>query len=270
MPEDLLLIVIGAAVGTYGTLIGAGGGFVLVPALLLLYPHERPLTITTISLAVVCANALSGSAAYARMGRVDYQTGLVFASATVPGAVAGVFATALFSRGPFDALLGVLLVALALWLAIRPAPEANGADTGHGDTHRILTDADGTTYLYTYSRMLGLSLSAVVGFLSSLLGIGGGIIHVPAMVQLLHIPPHVATATSQFILAITALTGSVVHAVRGDFDSMVGRTVLLSVGVIAGAQAGARLSTHLRGPWLIRLLALALGLVGARLIVGTI
>ena len=222
------------------------------------------------SLAVVCANALSGSVAYARMGRVDYQTGLVFAAATVPGAIGGVFATDLFSRGPFDLMLGVLLVVMAVWLTVRPTPETQQVTVPNAYTRRTLVDADGVTYRYAYSRPLGLALSGVVGFLSSLLGIGGGIIHVPAMVELLHIPPHVATATSHFILLLTSLTGTVVHTARGDFHNMVGATILLGIGVTVGAQVGARLSTHLQGPRLVRLLAVALALVGGRFIFGAI
>ena len=146
MMQAALLFLLGVGVGAYGTLIGAGGGFVLVPLLLLLYPSESPVTITTISLAVVCANAVSGSVAYARLKRIDYQTGRLFALATIPGAVIGVFATALFSRGPFDKLLGALLVVLALWLVFRPAAEAQPARSTSGLTQRTLVDATGTTY----------------------------------------------------------------------------------------------------------------------------
>ena len=123
-------------------------------------------------------------------------------------------------------------------------------------------------YTYAYSRWLGLGLSGAVGFLSSLLGIGGGIIHVPAMVQLLDIPPHVATATSHFILATTSGTGSLVHLLRGDYHGVVGQTVALAIGVVPGAQVGAALSNRLKGPLIIRLLALALALAGIRLLVG--
>jgi uncharacterized membrane protein YfcA len=141
---------------------------------------------------------------------------------------------------------------LALWLVIQPAGEAQQTADRPGLTHRMLVDAQGITYTYAYSRPLGLALSAAVGFLSSLLGIGGGIIHVPAMVQLLHIPAHIATATSLFVLALTSLTGSVTHA------------------LIAGAQGGAVLSAILRGSLIVRLLALALGLVGLRLVLGVL
>ena len=269
--EPALLLILGVAVGAYGTLIGAGGGFILVPALLLLYPREQPATITTISLAVVCCNALSGTAAYVRLRRVDYRTGVAFAAATVPGSVAGVFATGLFRRGSFDLLLGILLVALALWLVLRPAMEGEqAAGTAPGLARRTLVDADGTRYSYAYSRPLGLAISGVVGFLSSLLGIGGGIIHVPAMVGLLHIPAHVATATSHFVLSFTALSGSAVHALRGDFAGTGGRVLPLAIGVVAGAQLGAALSSRIRGPLIVRLLALALALVGVRLVVGAL
>ena len=83
----LWLIPLGFMVGAYGTLIGAGGGFVLVPFLLILYPHETAETITAISLAVVFFNALSGSIAYARMRRIEYRSGLIFSAATIPGAI---------------------------------------------------------------------------------------------------------------------------------------------------------------------------------------
>jgi uncharacterized membrane protein YfcA len=74
-PMDMIgLIALGFGVGAYGTLIGAGGGFVLMPILLLLYPDDRPELLTSISLAVVFFNTLSGSEAYAMMKRIDYRT----------------------------------------------------------------------------------------------------------------------------------------------------------------------------------------------------
>src|SRR5512136_2027779 len=98
----LSLILLGFGTGAYGTLIGAGGGFVLVPVLLLLYPHDAPHLITSISLAVVLFNAASGSEAYARLGRIDYRSGWLFAAATIPGAVLGALTTGLLPRRLFD------------------------------------------------------------------------------------------------------------------------------------------------------------------------
>src|SRR6476469_3598159 len=115
----ILLVPIGFAVGAYGTLIGAGGGFILVPILLFLYPNERPATITAISLAVVFFNALSGSVAYARQRRIDYRTGLIFAAATAPGAIFGALAANVIPRRLFDIIFGAVLVTVAGFILLR-------------------------------------------------------------------------------------------------------------------------------------------------------
>jgi uncharacterized membrane protein YfcA len=129
-----------------------------------------------------------------------------------------------------------------------------------------LVDAHGITYEYNFNWLLGMTISIIVGYVSSFLGIGGGIIHVPALSYFLNFPVHIATATSHFILAIMALTGTVVHILTGTFAHGVHRTVALAIGVVIGAQIGARLSEKVRGPWIIRALAMALGIVGLRIL----
>ena len=86
LQEFVRLAPLGLLVGAYGTLVGAGGGSVLVPALLILLPGESPATVTAISLAVVFFNAYSGTIVYMRMGRVDYRAGVLFTAAGLPGA----------------------------------------------------------------------------------------------------------------------------------------------------------------------------------------
>jgi uncharacterized protein len=125
------LILLGFGTGGYGTLIGAGGGFVLVPVLLLLYPDDAPHLITSISLAVVFFNAASGSEAYARMGRIDHRSGLLFAAATIPGAVLGALTTSLLPRRLFDITFGVLLVAASAYLVWRSGAAAQGTARDH-------------------------------------------------------------------------------------------------------------------------------------------
>ena len=131
---------------------------------------------------------------------------------------------------------------------------------------RRLVDAHGIGYEYEFNWLLGVSISIIVGYVSSFLGIGGGIIHVPALTYFLNFPIHVATATSHFILAIMALTGTIVHILTGTFTHGVHRTVALAIGVVLGAQIGARLSDKIKGPWIIRALAMALGIVGLRIL----
>lgn len=265
--EYLWLLPLGFVVGAYGTLIGAGGGFVLVPILLLLYPGETPETITGISLAVVFFNALSGTIAYARMKRIEYRSGLLFSAATIPGAILGALTTTYIPRRLFDGIFGLLLIAVAFFLAVRPGGREE-AEQPCLPNHRVctLTEVDGTVHRFSYNQSLGVAVSLGVGYVSSLLGIGGGIIHVPVLVHLLNFPVHIATATSHFVLANMALTGTLTHIVTGTFAHGIRRTILLGVGVIAGAQLGARLSSKMQGTWIIRGLAIALGAVGVRLL----
>ena len=266
MESYLWLVPAGFVIGAYGTLIGAGGGFVLVPFLLLLYPTAAPETITSISLAVVFFNALSGTLAYSRQGRVDYKSGIIFSAATVPGAIIGALTTQFIPRRTFDALLGAVMVLAAAYLMKgAPTAGASGSPPRH-PLHRRVVEADGTVHTYTYDVWLGFGISIFVGYFSSVLGIGGGIIHVPVLSTLLHFPVHVATATSHFTLAVMTFTGSLVHVFQGAFDHGVRRTIALAIGVIAGAQLGAWLSSRIHGPWIIRALAAALGLVGVRLL----
>ncbi len=251
------MLPLGFAVGVLGTLVGAGGGFILVPLLLLLFPTHTPETITSISLAAACANATSGSVSYARMRRIDYKSGLLFAAASIPGVSLGAMATQWMDRDTFDAVFGVLLIVMAVVLMRR------SARTVGRNAHR---EAHSPSRLGTYNLPLGLAVSAGVGFVSGVLGIGGGIMHVPALVYLLQFPVHFATATSHFVLAISAAVGTIVHIVNGNFDAGgMHRTVVLCIGVVAGAPLGARLSRKLHDRWIVIALAAALLVVGARL-----
>jgi uncharacterized protein len=266
MLQFIWLVPLGFIVGAFGTLIGVGGGFILVPVLLLMYPDKSPDTITGISLAVVFFNALSGSAAYARMKRIDYKSGLLFAAATVPGSILGSLTTSVMPRHLFNGIFGVLMAAASVFLLLR-ANYGNQPNRVPGKNliTRNIIDSDGVEYIFSYNPVIGVTLSLFVGYLSSLLGIGGGIIHVPALIHLLSFPVHIATATSQFILVIMAFSGSMVHAVKGVLNPGVIQIVALAAGVLFGAQLGAKLSSHIHGKVIVRSLAIALGLVGIRI-----
>jgi uncharacterized membrane protein YfcA len=107
----------------------------------------------------------------------------------------------------------------------------------------------------------------LVGFISSLLGIGGGIIHVPVLVNLLNFPVHIATATSHFVLVVTSFTGTLAHILFNHILTGTALVVALSIGVIIGAQLGAVFSSRVRDKNIMRLLAVTLGIVGLRIVV---
>ncbi len=277
MDSLILLIAIGFVIGTIGTLIGAGGGFLLVPLLLLTQPDMPPDIVTGISIAIVAANAIAGSAAYARSRRIDYKIGLLFAACTIPGSIIGVFLTDYIPKTAFNIVFGLLLLALSAYLFIKnkkraaaPLSVATKPPKGKRWKSATLTDKGGTVFTYSYNATQGALISVVVGFLSPILGIGGGIIHVPAMVNWLNIPVPVATATSQFILAIMSAISVAVHAFQGDYNSsdvlrMIGGLI---AGVVPGAFFGAYLSRRLPTAVIVKVLAVCLALVGVRILLG--
>jgi len=268
MDQYIWLIPLGFVIGTGGTLIGAGGGFILMPVLLLLYPNESAEIVTSISLAVVFFNTLSGSGAYARMKRIDYKSALLFSAATIPGAILGALTTVFIPRRLFNGIFGIFLIATSIFIFLRPSSEYGKKKSPPKYwLTRNLVEMDGTPHTYSFNPVLGIGLSLFAGFISSLLGIGGGIIHVPVLIHLLNFPVYIATATSQFMLAVMALAGTGVHIVTGAFSHGYRRTICLSIGVLIGAQLGAHLSKRVHGDWIIRGLAIALGFVGVRILI---
>jgi uncharacterized membrane protein YfcA len=268
------LISLGFGIGAYGTLIGAGGGFLLMPLLLLIYPKDHQSTLTAISLAVVFFNSLSGAAAYARLKRIDYKSGLMFAAATIPGAICGVITNASIPREGFEVIFSIFLISLALFLFVRPKSDTKSTRekprSSRRGMARVLQSLDGLTFEYRFYPILGLTIFFFLGFIATFLGIGGGSLIVPTLSYVLNFPVFIATATSQFIVAITTFTATLVHIWQGSFHHGAHRTAALGVGVLIGAQFGAYLSTKIKGAWIIRGLALAVALVGIKMLIAVL
>lgn len=270
--ESALLIIAGFLIGSFGTLIGAGGGFILVPLLLIFYPQLGPELTTAISIAVVSVNAISGTVAYARSGRIDYRAGLVFAAFTIPGSILGVMTIKYIPTAVFNVIFGILLIILSAYLFLKNKRNATVEDYAlpvQGCKTHTLVDTLGNTYSYSYKQDIGNAISVLVGFISPLLGIGGGIIHVPAMVNWLKFPVHIATATSHFILAVMATVSVLTHASNGTYDNpeTVHMILYLALGVVPGAQLGAYFSHRLKSHVILRVLAGCLVVVGVRILI---
>ncbi len=269
----LLLTLLGLGIGTLGTMIGAGGGFILVPILILFFPDLSPGIITAISLAIVAANASVGTVAYMNSKKIDYKAGFIFALTTIPGSVLGVFISKHIPKEEFDILFGIVLIALSVYLFLKGGKRKNNNSIiQEGAIKKHLIDKHGNVYDYSYNLKWGIIISALVGFFSPLLGIGGGIIHVPAMVEWLHFPVHIATATSHFILAIMSLVSVVVHFFDGSYSDPKTLQLIgwMALGVIPGAFLGAKLSHLVKGTFIIKALAISLAIVGGRILISAI
>lgn len=278
-------LIIGLLAGGIGSIVGVGGGFIAIPAMSL-FLSLPPQVIIGASLTMVFFNALSGSVAFYRQKRIDFPSGWKFALATFPGAVLGSRAADCFTSRSFDVTFGFFLILVALLMWLRKGSDRSTAATvpaeidpvdlladdlltakfPWGVVRRKITDVCGVQYSYAFNLPLGILFSFLVGFISSILGIGGGIIHVPFLIMVLGFPPHVATATSLFVLTWTSLVGAVTHFWLGHVD--VRLAAFLSIGGIIGAQGGARISMHLSGAGIVKVFAVVLVLAGCRMILG--
>ena len=265
-----MLAAIGLFIGAFGTLIGVAGGFLLVPILLFLYPEETPATITSITLTVAFFNALSGSIAYGRLKRIDYRSGLLFSTVAVPGAILGAYLIDFLGRSVFQYVFGSLLLLVSAYLVLRPEKKTSTGHSSRWQVSRDITDSRQNNYRYSYNLLVAMMIASGVGIVAGLLGIGGGIIHVPAMTQILFFPIHIATATSHFVVALSTFAAIITHIVAGTYAGDIGRVAVLSAGAVIGAQFGARLSHRVKASLIIRLLALGLAIVALRLLIAPI
>ncbi|MBI2428920.1 MAG: sulfite exporter TauE/SafE family protein [Ignavibacteriales bacterium] len=249
--NEIILFSVGVFVGMFGTIIGVGGGFIVVPLLTIFYQFSPQYAVGT-SMVIVALNAISGTVSYVRQHRIDYRTGILFASATLPGSFMGAYLLQLISKPVFDISFGIFLIVIVLYLGFR----------------RQLPSEPVTMSTYQtphFSKPLGFVISFFVGFVASMAGIGGGVVHVPAMIYLFHFVPFIAIPTSHFILAISATFAAASHAYIGE----VAWTFIpyLGAGAIIGAQIGGQLSHKIKSYWIICGLLFVMALVAIRLIV---
>lgn len=255
MIEIIVLFLIGIGVGTFGTLIGIGGGLIMIPlftfALTPSIFHSAPEIIGT-SLFGVFLNALSGTYAYVKQHRVYFKAAIPFAIATLPGAILGSIVSDYFTGPTFSLSYGIFILiisAIMYWNAF----------------NKKIIDTQFNESLFLARKNIGILLSMFVGFISSIFGIGGGIIHVPVMIYALAFPPHMATATSHFVLAVSSFMGVTSHIF---FNHIVWIPALsVGIGAIIGAQFGARLSKRTKPRSIVLLLCISLFLLGIRMIV---
>ena len=265
----LIIALVGVGAGSYGVLVGAGGGFILSPVLLLLAvsdPKDVPGTV----LAAIAINAAFVAWTYRKVGIVDYRSGLLFAAAALPGVVIGAFGVKFVSSDMLRVAFGVLLVLLAIQLALRPwilrlfqsdRPRRRFKALVRS---RNIRTSDGQEYTYEFNEGLATSFNVVLGFISSFFGIGGGFLRTPVLVLAFSFPVRVAAASSVFALAIYGTAGAVTHAALGHIDLSL--LVLSGAGLVLGGQIGARISGRVRGVWVLGMLILVVFVLGVWLI----
>jgi uncharacterized membrane protein YfcA len=239
----LSLFAICVAAGFLGSLAGLGGGIVVVPALTLLYGIDIRYAIGA-SIVSVIATSSGAAAAYVREGMTNLRVAMLLEVGTTTGAITGAFLAGVLHGHWLYLIFGLVLAASAVAMlrqigdSTRPVPPDAWADRLrlHGSYFDLLAQAE-VPYRVTHSR-LGLALMYIAGAISGLLGIGSGVLKVLAMDLAMRIPIKVSSATSNFMIGVTAAASAGVYFVRGDIDPFIAAPVAL--GVVLGATAGSR------------------------------
>lgn len=263
-PSTLTLVVSGALTGFVGALLGLGGGVFLVPLLTLALHLPIRIAIGA-SLISVIATASASSTVNLNRGLVNMRLGLVLEVATSIGGLAGGVIAALMSQRQLFLVFGGTLVAMGVLVLARSGRRNVIADSDAepGLLGGRLQEGE-RTYVYRVKRLpLGLGASLGAGAISGLLGVGGGIVKVPALNTFCGIPIRVAAATSAFMIGVTAAASSFIYWNRGDVAPAVSAAVAL--GALPAGLLGARLSDRFQARSLKILMAIVLLAVGARM-----
>ena len=262
MIAGLLLLVSGIGAGLFGSLLGLGGGILIVPLLTLAF--GLPL-LEAVGVSLICVIVTSGAASGVYLERrvANLRLGMTLELFTAIGAMAGGLIAFLLDARVIELIFTGLLVYVALTMARRrdsppgaPAPAggalapdsteasvgASPADPRPGAIRSFLDRMSGPDYRI---RRFGLGIvgSLIAGVASALLGIGGGLVKVPVMHVVMGVPLRVATATSNLMIGITASASAIIYLLRGGIDPYAAAPT--AIGVFIGASIGSRIASRI-------------------------
>ena len=233
----IFFTIVGFLAAMIGTIIGAGGGLVFVPLFMYWFPEWSPSMVVGTSLFSVMCNAVSGSIAYLKQKKVY---------------ILGAQMSGWFSGKGFMFAFGCFMLCASVLIGFKNFRKGERKEESL------------TLEQLSYSKPIGISISFFVGFISSIFGIGGGLIHVPALIYLMGFPTHMATATSQSILAVSTTVGVITHLIESHIVFSI--AIPTSIGAIFGAQAGARIAKRLKAKAILALMSIAVFALAVRLI----
>lgn len=261
-PLAFTLVVLAAAfgAGTLGSLLGLGGGVVVIPVLTLFLGVDIRLAIAASAIAVVATSA-SGAAENVRTGLANLRLAAFLELGAAAGSLTGALLSGVLASKALFVIFGAVLAASgAVLLRKSRAPALAEPEPAAPDRLRlggISLDDDGRPFRYRVHRAgLGLALIYLAGLFGGMLGVGAGVLKVPALDVAMRVPWRASTATSALMIGVTAAASAGVFLGRGDVAPIVAAPV--AVGVVLGAQAGSRLA-RIMPSWATR--ALFLGVV---------
>lgn len=251
MSDFLFMILGGMIAGLWGSVLGLGGGVLIIPMLTLIFgvPMRE-----AIGASLVCVIATSSGAAslYVKKRLTDIRLGMTLELATTLGAIAGGLVAGIIKPQILSVLFSLLLIYTA-WTMFRRKGETGNSQTSSSPA----VSEEISSYEYKTTHLpLGMGASFFAGNISGLLGVGGGIIKVPVMYLFMGIPLKVAVATSNFMIGVTATASAFIYFSRGDVNPLVAGPTML--GVFLGATFGSHLFPKVKVEFIKKLLAFVL------------
>ncbi len=272
-----VLLAMGGAVGFLSGMFGVGGGFLITP--LLIFYNIPPAVAVATGANQVIASSFSGALAHFKRGTLDFKLGTVLLAGGIVGSSVGVYVFVILRRlGQLDLIVSILYVVFLGTIgslmfvesmrALRQAKQGKSVTLKrpgqHNWIHRLPLKMRFRASKIYVSVIPVLVLGALIGFLASIMGVGGGFIMVPAMIYLLKVPTNVVIGTSLFQIIFVAAFTTIVHSSANQTVDVV-LAFLLMVGGVAGAQYGTKVGQRLRGEQLRALLAALVLAVALRL-----
>ena len=256
-------VIVGFFATSYGVLVGAGGGFIIGPTLMLLFDFSPQSAVGTSILCVSIAS-LSGAISYLRLKIVDVRSTILFSIAAMPGAILAVIGLEKIDSALFNILFAIILFLTGLYVYWSPSKsenknllkDFNKVNKNFWKTKREINTKADENYKYTFIEPIATSVNVIFGFISSFFGIGGGPLRTPTLVYFFNFPVKVATATSVATMSIYTLFGSSAHFVSGNVE--ISAVIPLGIGGIFGSQFGVIISKRLKGRFVMKLLSFAM------------
>ncbi|MBN2462620.1 MAG: sulfite exporter TauE/SafE family protein [Dehalococcoidia bacterium] len=249
---------VGLVAGLLGSMLGVGGGILIVPILTLALHLPIKVAIAS-SLVAIVANSCTAAGMYTKAKLTNVKLGLLLETATTPGAIIGGFIAAVIAPSILSALFGLVLIYAAYTMTTRQhfmsddtQPDSHIAqpqNTGNLSTSLLSSYYDQNldkVINYKVTRIpVGLGTGFFAGVISSLLGVGGGIVNVPVMHLVMGVPIKAAIATSTFIITITAAAGALIYYYYGHIYPFI--IAPLAIGMVIGARIGIELTQRAGG-----------------------
>ncbi len=269
IPLFFVLLVLGFVVGLPASMCGLGGGFILVPTLILVF-NLAPQHAIAVSLVAMCGTTISASIGYIKHKRVDYKLALLYDVLDIPGVIIGAYLTTILPQNILIGICGFFVLSLSLLMLRDLRKRTCSTENEQTDTSyqigwgRTVKDSMNHVFQYKIRKPGFIILSSLLsGLVTGLAGLGGGITDTTTM-MLLGVPAHIAVASSEFAMALTNGAAVVTHGLFQNIS--IEYAIPITIGTIIGAQIGVLVAKRTKQRTLKAILAIVALLFSLRMI----